>query len=141
MSRLSWLPVVAVCAVALGCPSPQFVCRSGVNQVCQRVHECQTSAVKASPQFIAAFGTDAENCEDLLSQNPALPLGGQGVSCEDIRSEQELCANLGQPNFSRFDTLVAQQCKEDRSNLSCADYLAQLQDATSAPESCRRRCY
>ncbi len=54
--------------------------------------------------------------------------------------DKQLCTNLGQPDATSFDLGKASDCKDERANLSCADYLTQLQDPTKAPAACDERC-
>lgn len=132
---------VLVLAVGLfGCPSQRELCESGVDQVCERSFECQPDAVKNSDQFKAAFGTSVEDCKTRLYANPLAPQGAQGNACVDVDTNEELCANLGQPTAGNFDLSKASDCKDQRAELSCQDYLAQLQDPSKAPAVCAERC-
>ena len=62
-------------------------------------------------------------------------------ACAALKDDQGLCANLGLPTLTSFDTNKASTCKEIRASLSCTDYLAQLQDSTLAPAPCGERCH
>lgn len=126
--------------VLFGCPSAESLCRSGVDQVCERSFECQPDEVKASPQFQAAFGTSVEECKTKLYANPLGPQQQQGIACDQVTDDQMLCTNLGQPEATDFDLGRAQDCRDRREELSCEDYLAQLQDPSLAPSSCAERC-
>jgi hypothetical protein len=134
------LAVVVGSLVWWGCPSPQSLCRSGVDQVCERVHECQPEMVKASGQFQSLFGTSVNDCQQKLYANPLAPQGAQGTSCEAVVTDQLLCGNLGQPSATEFRLGEAKDCKDARAKLSCEEYLAQLADATLAPSACANRC-
>jgi hypothetical protein len=127
------LPVLVV-PFLIACPSPPEICRSGVDQVCERVFECQSDQVKASPQFQAAFGTDEGSCKDLLYANPLRPKQAQGVACADITT------NLGRPELDDFVLSAASECKDKRADLTCEAYLAQLNDDSLAPAECAQRC-
>lgn len=130
----------AVAVFALGCPSPAELCKSGIDQVCERNHECQPDQVKASPQFQAAFGTSVDECKERLYANPGAAQGQQGIACEDVDSDQELCTNLGQPNATEFSLGKASECRDEREEMSCEDYLAQQSNPASAPQACLERC-
>jgi hypothetical protein len=136
--RFALVPVLG--AVLLGCPSPQEICRSGVDQVCERVHECQPDAVKASAQFQAAFGTSEADCKTKLYANPLAPQGAQGIACDNVDDDPKICANLGQPQATDFDLSKGSDCRDARAKLSCEAYLAQLSDPTLAPAACGQRC-
>lgn len=133
-------PVVLLAVVVAGCPNQRELCESGVDQVCERVFECQPSEVQASPQFQAAFGTSVANCKELLYANPLRPAGAQGIACAEVDSNQELCTNLGEADSSDFDLNNASQCRDEREALSCQAYLGQLQDPAQAPAVCADRC-
>jgi hypothetical protein len=132
--------VLCLSAVLLGCPSPQGICKNGVDQVCERVFECQTEQVKASASFQAAFGTGVDECKDLLYENPLRPQQAQGIACDAIDNDQKLCSNLGRPDATDFDLSEASECFDRREDLSCEAYLAQLNDPSQAPDACARRC-
>ena len=141
MQRLCVAVLVAGSVVLFGCPSQESLCRSGVDQVCERVFECQSDQVKQSEQFQAAFGTSEANCKDLLYANPLRPQGAQGVACADVEDNQQLCANLGQPGATEFDLSKADDCRDARADLSCEAYLNQLLvDPSAAPAACGERC-
>lgn len=140
MKPTLYLPLLAASFVLIGCPSPPELCRSGVDQVCERVFECQPDEVKQSDQFKAGFGTSVEECKNLLYANPLRPQGAQGIACESVDDDQKLCTNLGQPNATDFDLSAAQECRDARQALACDAYLAQLQDPSKAPASCANRC-
>ncbi|MCI0570761.1 MAG: hypothetical protein L0Y66_08420 [Myxococcaceae bacterium] len=129
-----FLPFVA------GCPSATSLCRSGVDQVCERSFECQPQAVKDSPQFQAGFGRSVEECKELLYANPLRPQNATGIACAAADSDQDLCANLGQPDRTNFDLGKASECRDARADLACADYLAQLTNPAMAPAACAERC-
>lgn len=140
MRALSVVLSVGAAVVFMGCPSPPELCRSGIDQVCERTFECQSDAAKGSEQFKAAFGTSVDDCKQKLYANPGAPQGQQGIACEQVDDDQKLCTNLGQPNATDFDLSKAQECRDARNELSCEDYLAQLTDPTKAPASCAQRC-
>jgi hypothetical protein len=131
---------VLLLALTTGCPSPEELCKKGVDQVCERSFECQSAEVKASPQFQAAFGTSVDDCKRKLYANPLAPAGATGIACESVEKDQQLCANLGQPNKEKFKLGPASECSDAREELACQDYLAQLQDASKAPAACAQRC-
>jgi hypothetical protein len=127
-------------AVALltGCPSPSSLCKSGVDQVCERQHECNTPEARATTVFQAVFGTSVDDCKTKLYANPTP--GAQGIACDNVKTDQELCSNLGQPAATEFVLGKASECRDERAKLSCADYLAQFTDPTKAPPACNERC-
>jgi hypothetical protein len=132
--------VVPLTAVLFACPSQRAICRSGVDQVCERVFECQPEQVRQSEQFQAVFGTSEGDCKQRLYANPLRPTGAEGIACDDIDNDQQQCTNLGQPQATNFDVSAARDCRDARDELSCEEYLAQLQDPSLAPEPCNRRC-
>lgn len=140
MRRASVSAVLVLAVVTAGCPSQEELCREGVDQVCERVFECQPSEVQASPQFQAAFGTSVENCKELLYANPLRPAQQTGIACAEVDNNEELCTNLGEPTATDFSLSNAAQCRDERDELSCQDYLGQLQDPSRAPAVCADRC-
>jgi hypothetical protein len=140
MKRMTLMGGFLLLTLATGCPSPAELCRTGVDQVCERSFECQSTEVKASPQFQAAFGTSIEDCKRKLYANPLAPAGATGLACESVESDQQLCANLGQPDKQKFKLGPASECASLREDMACPDYLAQLQDASRAPAVCAQRC-
>lgn len=132
------LPILSFALTA--CPSPASLCKSGVDQVCERSFECQPEQVRNSEQFQSAFGTSVENCKAKLYANPGAPQGLQATACDDVQDDAALCANLGQPNATEFVLGEASTCKDERAELSCEAYLAQLSDPSKAPAACARRC-
>jgi hypothetical protein len=127
-------------ALTTGCPSPEELCKKGVDQVCERSFDCQPAEVKASPQFQAAFGTSIDECKRKLYANPLGPSGATGIACESVENDQQLCTNLGQPDKDTFKLSPASECSDLRAGLACPDYLAQLQDPSKAPAVCAQRC-
>jgi hypothetical protein len=126
--------------LATGCPSPAELCKTGVDQVCERSFECQSAEAKASPQFQAAFGTSVDECKRKLYANPLAPAGATGIACESVKNDQQLCANLGQGDKDEFKLGPASECSDLRADMACPDYLAQLQDPSKAPAVCAQRC-
>jgi hypothetical protein len=127
-----------------GCPSNEALCKSGADQVCERLHEasCRPIAEQGfggSAQFQAVFGTDAANCKELFYANPLRPRA-QGLACSEVDTDQQLCTNLGQPNATTFDLGKAQECRDARAALSCQEFVAQLSPTGSPPASCAERC-
>jgi hypothetical protein len=141
--RTILLSVTAI-AVFTACPSQESLCKSGVDQVCEREFECQSQQVKDSPQFQAAFGTSVQECKDALYANPARPSGGQGIACVDVKTDTQLCTNLGQPTATTFDLTKASACKDDRAKLECSAFLAQVNPSgpggQAPPAPCAERC-
>ncbi len=134
-------PLLAVIAPLLAaCPSAATICRSGVDQVCERSFECQPEQVRASAQFQGVFGTGVDDCKTKLYANPLAIAGATGMACDQVTSDAMLCANLGIPSATQFDLGKAQDCRDARKALSCELYLAQLQDPSKAPPSCAERC-
>lgn len=122
-----------------GCPSPEAVCQSGVDQVCERSFECQPAAVQASAPFQAGFGTSVEDCKAKLYANPGTPRRMVVSSCAQRTEQDQNCA-FPEEAGKKFDILAARDCKDERAKLSCADYLAQLSDATKSPAVCNNKC-
>jgi len=133
------ISVVPLALFVTGCPSQSELCRSGVDQVCERNFECQSQAVKDSPQFQAGFGTSVEECKELLYANPLRPTGQTGIACDQVDNNEELCSNLGETS-SDFSLSSASQCRDERAELSCQDYLTQQSDPSMAPAVCADRC-
>jgi len=127
-----------------GCPSQESICKSGVDQVCEREFECQPQQVKDSDQFKAAFGTSVQGCKDALYLNPLRPSGAQGIACADMTTDQQLCTNLGFPALTTFDLSNASDCKDQRAKLECSAFLAQVNPSAPGgmppPAICLERC-
>jgi hypothetical protein len=122
-----------------GCPSPTDVCKSGVDQACERNFECQPAAVRASPQFQAGFGANVEECKTKLYANPGAPRGLSLPACEARTDQNQNCAFPEEAGKS-FDLLAARDCKDSRASLTCEEYLAQQSDPTKAPARCAEKC-
>lgn len=141
MRRLS---IVLSVAMLTGCPSQESLCKSGVDQVCEREFECQPQQVKDSPQFQAAFGTSVQGCKDGLYANPLRPAGAQGIACVDVKTDTQLCTNIGVPTATTFDLTNAAACKDARAKLECSAFLAQVNPSGPGgqppPAICLERC-
>ncbi len=135
---------VTSAAILTGCPSQESLCKSGVDQVCEREFECQPQQVKDSTLFKAAFGTSVEDCKTGLYANPLRPAGAQGLACADLKTDTQLCTNLGVPTATSFDLTKAADCKDARAKLECAAYLAQVNPSGTGgqppPAVCQERC-
>lgn len=142
----NWSIVLSVTSAALlsGCPSQESLCRSGVDQVCEREFECQPQQVKDSMPFQAAFGTSVQECKDALYANPLRPAGATGIACADITTDTQLCTNLGAPTATRFDLSNASSCRDERDKLACEAFLAQVNPSGPGgqppPAVCQQRC-
>lgn len=135
------LVIVLGAALLAGCPSQESLCKSGVDQVCEREFECQPQQVKDSSQFQAAFGTSVADCKQGLYANPLRPAGATGIACADVKTDAQLCSNLGQPTATTFDLSKAVDCKDARAKLECAAYLSQVgAGGTTPPAPCQERC-
>jgi hypothetical protein len=137
--RLAVSAVIASSAL-LACPSQQSLCKSGVDQVCERVYECQPQQVKDSAQFQAGFGTSVDECKTLLYANPLRPLQQAGIACDEVNTDAELCANTGVQGATKFDLGKAGECRDARNALTCEAYLDQLETPSMAPAACNARC-
>lgn len=141
MRRIS---IILTAAVLTGCPPPDSLCRSGVDQVCEREFECQPQQVKDSAPFKAAFGSSVQECKDGLYANPLRPAGAQGIACADVKTDTDLCANLGAPTAKSFDLSKASACKDERAKLDCPAFLAQVNPSAPGgqppPAPCQERC-
>ncbi|MDP2273685.1 MAG: hypothetical protein Q8N23_23215 [Archangium sp.] len=135
---------VTSAALLTGCPSQESLCKSGVDQVCEREYECQPQQVQESSQFQAAFGTSVQNCKDLLYANPLRPAGAQGIACVDVKTDAQLCSNLGISTATTFDLTNAVSCKDERKKLECSAFLAQVNPSGPGgqppPAICNQRC-
>lgn len=120
----------ALSLLAIGCPSPEDVCKSGVDQICERQFECQSTEAKASPQFQTAFGTSVEDCKTRFYASSA---------CANRKEDNDNCtgANAGKT----FDLSAASDCSDARAKLSCGDYLAAFNgDTSKTPAVCANVC-
>ncbi len=144
MRSLAIVLSVTSAALLTGCPSQESLCKSGVDQVCEREYECQPQQVKDSSQFQAAFGTSVQNCKDTLYANPLKPAGAQGFACASLTTDTQLCANLGVPTATTFDLSNAIKCKDERAKLECSAFLAQVNPSGPGgqppPAVCSQRC-
>ncbi len=136
--------VLSAAALLTGCPSQESLCKSGVDQVCEREFECQPQEVKDSMLFKQAFGTSVAECKTNLYANPLRPAGAQGIACTDVKNDAQLCTNLGQPTATSFDLSKAVDCKNAREKLECSAFLSQANQsapgATAPPAPCQERC-
>ncbi|HEX8435062.1 hypothetical protein [Archangium sp.] len=119
----------ALALFAIGCPSPEAVCQSGVDQVCERQFECQSDAAKNSEQFKATFGTNVDDCKTRLYA---------ANKCSERKEDNDNCTG---PNAGKeFDLSKASDCSNARAKLACDAYLAQFSDPTKAPAVCAEVC-
>lgn len=138
---MRWSLASIVLALFTACPSQESLCKSGVDQICERQFECQPQQVKDSMQFQMAFGTTVEGCKADLYANPLRPTGATGIACKDVKDDAQLCSNLG-VTATRFDLSKAMECKDARAKLECSAYLAQANPAGGGtpPAACQERC-
>jgi hypothetical protein len=139
MSRFAYL-LIPLGALLSGCPSHESICKSGVDQVCERNFECRGDQIANSSDLQKVFGTSVSDCKNKLDANPLAPFGQQGIACDQVKSDQDLCTNLGLPDKKDFDVGNASDCRDRRADLSCQAYLDQLSDQTKAPPVCNQRC-
>ncbi len=144
MQRLAIVLSVTSAALLTGCPSQESLCKSGVDQVCEREFECQPQQVQDSMQFKAAFGNSLEDCKTGLYANPLRPAGLEGIACANVKTDTQLCTNLGQSTATSFDLTNASACKDARAKLECSAFLAQVNPngpgGQPAPAICAQRC-
>jgi hypothetical protein len=119
----------AVALFAVGCATPEAVCQSGVDQVCERNFECQSDAVKSSDAFKAGYGTSVEDCKTKLYA---------ASKCSERKEDNDNCT--GTNAGKTFNLGKASDCSSARADLACADYLAQFADPTKAPAVCAEVC-
>jgi hypothetical protein len=115
----------ALSLFAVGCATPEAVCKAGVDQVCERQFECQSADVKASDFFKTAFGTSAEECKTKLYA---------ASKCEERKEDNENCTGTNAGKTFNLD--AASDCSDARAKLTCADYL----DPTKTPAVCANVC-
>jgi hypothetical protein len=139
MGRVAYI-LIPLGTLLVGCPSHETLCNDDVKQVCERNFECRGDQIANSPGLQQIFGTSVSNCESKLEANPLSPFGQTGIACNQVKSDQDLCTNLGLPEKKDFNLGNASDCRDARSNLSCSAYLDQLSDQTKAPAVCNRRC-
>jgi hypothetical protein len=131
---------LSACALALAaCKTNEERCKEAVDQLCERTHECATNKDAA---WEARFGTNVENCKALLYANPlqAADPPRQGIACDKVDTIQKLCSNFGQLYATIFYDSKAEECRQARAAMSCADYLGQSTDPNLVPQACNERC-
>lgn len=119
----------ALSLFAVGCATPEKVCESGVDQVCERQFECQSDAAKSSAQFKAAFGDSVSACKTMLYASS---------KCSERKEDNDNCT--GSNAGKKFDLGKASDCSSARAKLACADYLGQFSDASKSPAVCAQVC-
>ncbi|WP_434385102.1 hypothetical protein [Melittangium boletus] len=130
MRKFFLVSTAALSLFAIGCPSPEDVCKSGVDQVCERQYECQSDAAKASAQFQAVFGTSESDCKTKLYA---------ANSCSARKDDNDNCT--GTNAGKTFDLGAASDCSDARAKLSCTDYLAAFgTDPSKQPAVCANVC-
>jgi hypothetical protein len=134
---------VTVTAMLSACPSQESLCKSGVDQVCEREFECQPQEVKDSTLFKMAFGNSVQECKDALYANPLRPAGATGIACASVKDDAQLCSNLGVSNATSFDLSKAIECRDQRDALECSAFLAQVNPSgpggQAPPAPCQQR--
>lgn len=140
---MRWMAVAGACGCALvlaGCRTTQDQCREIVDQLCERIHECESDANKAETLWQARFGSNVEDCKTELYENPLQPSQQTGIACDQADTVQKLCSNLGHTFARVFDEAQADECQRARAALSCTDYLAQFNNPAIVPAACGERC-
>lgn len=119
----------ALSLFAVGCATPEKVCQSGADQICERQFECQSDEAKSTREFRAYFGQSVEECKTLL---PA------SLQCSERKEDNDNCTddNAGKT----FDLGKASECSSARAKLSCSDYLTQFTDPSKSPAVCAQVC-
>lgn len=123
--RKFFLSGAALAFFAVGCVTPEAVCQSGVNQVCERNFECQSDAVKSSDTFKGVYGANVDECKTKLYA---------ASKCSERTEDNDNCT--GTNAGKTFDLGKASDCSDARAKLSCADYL----DASKIPAVCAEVC-
>jgi hypothetical protein len=115
----------ALALLSVGCVSPEAVCKSSVDQVCERNFECRSAEFKASEQFQLGYGSSVEECKTKLYNSG---------KCEEKKEDNDNCtgANAGKT----FNLDKASECSDARAKLSCEDYL----DPAKTPAACAQVC-
>jgi hypothetical protein len=122
MRKFFLISSAAVSLFAVGCTSPEAVCKSGIDLACERAFECQSNEVKSTEQFKTAFGASAEECK--TKQYAA-------AKCEDRKEYDEACTDGKKYNLSK-----ASDCSDAKAAQTCTDYM----DATKTPAACKEIC-
>ena len=124
----------------VGCQSLQDLCRDEVNQTCERQFSCRSDSEKATSSFILHFGNNVEECKTKLYANPLLPFDQTGVACDSADTDAEVCTNWGRSSATNVIFAKANQCRDERAQLSCQDWIAQSSNPALAPAVCSQRC-
>jgi hypothetical protein len=140
MRRVTVMPMLIAASVLAGCQSTQDLCRSDVELVCERQHECRSATEKATQQFILQFGTSVEDCKTRLYANPLAPMGRIGIACDDANTDQEVCINWDKPSATDVDFGKSNECRDARAALPCQDFINQFSTPSMAPAVCALRC-
>jgi len=122
MRKFILISGAAVSLFTVGCATPEVVCMSSVNQVCDRLFECQSEQVKSSEQFKSAYGTDAQECKTKLYATQ---------KCTEKKEDNDNCAD-----GKTFHLDKASECSAARAAQSCTDYL----DSNKLPAVCTQVC-
>jgi hypothetical protein len=115
----------AVALFAVGCATPEAVCKSGVDQACERNFECQSDAVKSSDTFKSIFGANVDECKTKLYASN---------KCEERTEDNDNCTGTNAGKTFNLDK--ASECSDARAKLACADYL----DPAKTPAVCAEVC-
>jgi hypothetical protein len=129
MRKSFLLSIAAVSMFAIGCPSPEAVCESGVDQFCERMFECNSDQAKASDTFKGAYGTDVAACKTKYYE---------ASKCAERKDDNDNCT--GTNAGKTFSLSKASECSDAKGNLACADYLASLSDPSKLPAVCAEVC-
>lgn len=126
-----FVSAIVMAALCVACvPPADEVCRLGVEVVCDKNHECTPAEVKESEDWQAMFGTDPDDCLELLAA---------ARNCDDFEDHDELCE--ADPTGSNFNIRKASDCSDAQREQSCEDYMAwQEGDDSKYPEVCLERC-
>jgi hypothetical protein len=123
MRRLILISSATATLLTVGCSSAEAICKSRVDQECERNHECQPDSVKSSDAFKAGWGSSVAECKTKLYT---------AAACSQKHSDDDNCHYPGET----FDLDKAAECADARAKQSCADYLL----PEKLPEVCTQVC-
>ena len=125
MRKFILLGTAALSMLAVGCvPSPEQLCETESDTLCDRTYDCFTDAERSDPSFQAFFGTSLSDCKTKLST---------AASCSSKKNDNDLCT--GDDAGKTFNLSNASKCIDALKAESCSDLRA-----GTTPDVCNQVC-
>jgi hypothetical protein len=111
MRKFILLGSAALSLFAVGCtPSPEALCETETDTVCDRFYDCFTEAERSDPSVQAIIGTSLSDCKTKLAKS---------ADCSSKKTDNDLCT--GDDAGKTFNLSNASSCVDGIKKASCTD--------------------